>query len=89
MRRASSYLKEINVAPIDIIKIDTEGAEFRIIRALDREMVRKTTWITGELHGVQDFQLLDYLSHWFDIGLCKRYDRRTFMFHACKRRLDP
>ena len=81
----ATLLKEIKPGDIDLIKIDTEGSEFDILTSLDSEMLSKTKWIIGELHGVDDFKLLDYLSEFFDIHTKKTLNNRLFMFNACNK----
>jgi hypothetical protein len=39
----------------------------------------------GELHGMRDFALLDYLQPMFDIGLKKQIRNRLFNFYALRR----
>ncbi len=72
-----------------MIKIDTEGSEYDILTALGEDMLSRTQWIMGELHGVRDFELLAYLSQWFDIGVRKGVWERLFMFHARNKTLAP
>lgn len=81
-RNVRALLKEIGIDRVDFIKIDTEGAEYEILTALDPEIIRQVTWITGELHGEKDFELLAYLSQWFDIGAKKSIGKRLFLFTA-------
>lgn len=84
-RRPESILKELGVAHVDLIKIDTEGAEYDILTHFDPEILKSVRWISGELHGEKDFELLAYLSQWFDIGLKKSLVRKLFMFNACNK----
>ena len=50
-----------------------------------KRILRNTSWITGELHGNQDFELLHYLNNLgFSISMKKNIDNRLFMFHAGK-----
>jgi FkbM family methyltransferase len=85
----ASFMKQNGLDRIDLIKIDTEGAESMILRAFDPAVLAQVTWITGELHGQDDFELLAYLSRWFDIGLRKNIKNRLFNFSACnKQALD-
>ena len=73
----------LNIKEIDLIKIDTEGAEFDILTALNKKYLENVKWITGELHGYKDFELLTYLqSFGFRIGVKKQINNRLFMFHA-------
>ncbi len=88
-RNINSILREIGLGKIDLIKIDTEGGEDDILRSLDRERLRLVDWITGELHGIRDFELLAYLSEFFDLELKKSLRKRRFMFNACNRRISP
>lgn len=47
------------------------------------DILRGTSWITGELHGNRDFELLDYLdSIGFSISFKKQICNRLFMFNA-------
>jgi hypothetical protein len=48
-------------------------------------MLSKVKWIVGELHGVDDYKLLDYLSEFFDIQMKKMLKNRLFIFNACNK----
>jgi len=83
IKNAQSYLSPLLTSPPDLIKIDTEGAEHDILTAFDKDMLSKTKWITGELHGNNDFDLLQYLSNiGFNIKINKEIDNRLCIFHA-------
>ena len=88
-RAVSDVLVEIGAQPPDLIKIDTEGAEFKILTAVPADTISRVTWIVGELHGENDFELLAYLSKWFEIGIRKSVDRALCNFHARNRVLVP
>lgn len=81
----SDFLQNVGLEQIDLIKIDTEGAEEIILKSFPAEVLARTTWITGELHGQNDFELLAYLSQWFDIELKKSFKKRLFIFRACNK----
>lgn len=85
-RSPASLLRELGVGRVDMIKIDTEGAEYSILTAFDPELLKEVTWITGELHGEQDFELLAYLSQWFDIELKRSFKKPLFIFNACNKK---
>jgi FkbM family methyltransferase len=88
-RNPANLLRELGVGKVDMIKIDTEGAEYPILTAFDPELLKEVTWITGELHGEQDFELLAYLAQWFDIELKRSFKKPLFIFNACnKKKLD-
>ncbi len=75
-------LVEQGVDRIDIIKVDTEGAEYDALSSIEKLMLSRVQWIMGELHGRRDFELLDYLSPWFDLKLNKRLESELFLFYA-------
>ena len=82
VRNVASVLAEISVKAVDVIKVDTEGAEWDILTAFPESVLRGAKYITGELHGNKDFALLDYLSPWFNIGVRKKLSSRLFNFQA-------
>jgi FkbM family methyltransferase len=82
IRAVSEFLAEHPLEQIDLVKIDTEGAEYEILSAFPQALLAAATWILGELHGQDDFKLLDHLSAQFDIGIDKSIDRRLSMFYA-------
>jgi FkbM family methyltransferase len=87
VRSPSSIMKELKVGKIDLIKVDTEGSEYDILTAIDPEILSSVKWITGELHGIRDFELLGYLAEWFDISAKKSLKKRLFNFSACNKKL--
>jgi FkbM family methyltransferase len=82
VRQVSAVLDELGVTGVDVIKVDTEGAEWDILTAIPERILAGTKYITGELHGNRDFALLDYLSRWFDLGVRKSISSRLFNFQA-------
>jgi FkbM family methyltransferase len=85
VKNINEMIEKLNVESIDLIKIDTEGAEHDILMAIHEKIIRNVSWITGELHGNQDFELLNYLNNLgFLISIKKQIDSRLFMFHAGK-----
>lgn len=86
VRSVAAVLGELGLERIDVIKVDTEGAEYDILTAVPAAVLERVRLVTGELHGNRDFALLDYLSRWFDIGLRKKASSRLFNFHALAKR---
>ena len=85
IKNINDIIKKLNIDSIDLIKIDTEGAEHDILSNLQENFLRNASWVTGELHGNLDFELLNYLHNLgFSIGVKKLIDNRLFMFHAGK-----
>ena len=65
--------------------IISKGAEYDNLKTLHDKILRKTSWITGELHVNQDFDLLSYLNN---LGFFKQYEKninnRLFMLNSGK-----
>jgi len=62
VRDLNALLEELGITQIDFFKIDLEGAEYDVLTSLNSDLLRRVKWIVGELHGLRDFALLDYLS---------------------------
>lgn len=88
VRNVAGALREIGVSAPDVIKVDTEGAEWDILTAFPEDVLRRASYVTGELHGNRDFALLDYLARWFDVGARKKLSSRLFNFQAVARRVN-
>lgn len=80
-------LEQLQVDEIDVIKVDTEGAEHAILTSFPVAVLRRTRVIVGELHGKpRDAELLDYLGQWFElqVQMCHRTHRPRY-FRAVTR----
>jgi len=84
-RHAGRFLAEIGVKQVDVIKVDTEGAEWDVLTAVGEPILRGVRLIMGELHGIRDFELLAYLQPMFDIEMKKQLRNRLFNFYAVRR----
>ena len=85
VKSVASVLKDLAIGNLDVIKIDTEGAEWDILTAFPEDVLRTASYITGELHGNKDFALLEHLSAWFDVGMRKKLSSRLFNFQAVRK----
>lgn len=86
IRRSGARLAELGVSSIDILKVDTEGHEREILRGLEPELLERTRYITGELHGERDFELLDWLEQrGYRVGCRKSPRSALFNFEALRR----
>lgn len=85
IRNAQAQMDALGITSVDVIKIDTEGAEWEILTALAPGLLRSAKLIMGELHGTRDFALLEYLAPDFCIGMKKNIHSRLFNFHALRR----
>lgn len=76
---------ELGIDQIDLLKIDTEGAEMAVLRGIPEEIIRNVRAVIGELHGVDDFAFLCRLSSTHSVGFMKQLDSRCFHFEAIRR----
>ncbi len=82
-------LTRLKLPAIDLIKIDTEGAEHEILTSFPPGVLRGTGVIVGELHRKPgDEELLAYLERWFDVERTWRNGRLTW-FRAVNRSAGP
>ena len=83
---SGEYLNKIGINSPDLIKVDTEGAEKDILMSLNPAQLSNTKYITGELHGERDFELLDWLEkQGFDIEMKKSFNKPLFIFKAIRK----
>ena len=66
-----------------LIKIDCEGAEYNIL--CDIPQIEKVDWITGELHGIKDFELLAKLTATHEIQTNRVFGDAVWHFQAANR----
>jgi FkbM family methyltransferase len=78
-------LKLSGVPSFDLIKVDIEGSEYAFISSMDDHELAQCKWIVGEVHGVDEWLLLDRLSKHFVIDIRKTMGDRPSKFHACNR----
>ncbi len=86
VRSMRSVLSELGNPQPDIIKIDTEGAEYLILSAFPRSILERVAWVYGELHSHEPnhFKVLDLLArtHWVEVH--KPMFKRNYFFDACR-----
>ncbi len=83
VRKSGDFVRELGLDRIDVIKIDTEGAEKEILHGLAPEQLASVQYDVGELHGERDFELLDWLEQrGFDIECKKSFGKPLFIFKA-------
>ncbi len=85
IKSAAEFIKEKDISTIDILKVDTEGAEYEILKSIPEELLSKVQWVMGELHGIKNFETLALLDRWFSIQLDKRLTRHFFQFFGINR----
>jgi FkbM family methyltransferase len=69
----------------DLIKIDIEGDEYAFLSSMSDEQLARCSWIVGEVHGIDEWLLLNLLSKYFAIDIRKTMGNRPSKFHACNR----
>ena len=88
VKNTNDVIKQLGINCIDLIKIDTEGAEYDILTSLNKIIIQNISWITGELHGNRDFELLDYLDNLgFSVSFNKLINNKLFMYSAGKKEI--
>jgi FkbM family methyltransferase len=76
-------LKTHGTGKIDLMKIDTEGSEYEILRALySSDML--PDYIMGEAHGTNDFKMFDFLEETHTVSIKKELYQRCYPFYAKK-----
>jgi FkbM family methyltransferase len=81
----SELLRVAGVSVFDLIKIDIEGSEYGFLSSMSQEQLAQCNWIVGEVHGVDEWRLLDLLSRQFAIDIRKTMGDKPSKFHACNR----
>lgn len=79
------FLNKHGLTHADFIKIDCEGAENAILGDID---LSKTKWIEGEMHGFNEFKLLDHLSKNFELQFQKKFGQRMWHFRALNKNIS-
>ena len=87
IRNAGEALAELGINKIDLLKIDTEGAEFDILTSIPESYLQNCQWVMGELHGIKNFESLALLNNWFSIEMRKRITSELFIFFGLNKRL--
>ena len=81
-----NQLAKVSGVPFyDLIKIDIEGNEYGFLSSMNEEQLARCSWIVGEVHGVDEWLLLNLLSKQFAIDIRKRMGDKPSKFHACNR----
>jgi FkbM family methyltransferase len=81
--RGEEKMRALGIDRIDVLKVDTEGAERVVIAGLGPQLLARTGYVCGELHGERDFELLDYLEqNGLRVGVRKNLDSVLFNFEA-------
>jgi FkbM family methyltransferase len=85
VHNAQRMADRLGIGGAEVIKLDTEGAEWEILTALSPQFLGSTQLIFGELHGERDGELLGFLSDRFDVGTRPQVGGRRSNFCAVRR----
>jgi FkbM family methyltransferase len=86
IRNIAATLAGLGIEKVDLIKFDCEGAEHGLLEALPESVLENCQWIVGEIHNEKGFELLAFLTKYFDLDLRKRMFSQKFLFHACNKK---
>jgi len=89
VRTMASVCRELEIKSVDVFKLDAEGAELSALRGAPAGMVQQAQAVIGELHGIGDFELLQWLSHTHDVGIDKAFNRPCYPFVAIRQQAQP
>lgn len=64
----------------ELIKIDVEGAEYEILSSIPH--MEDVRWITGELHGIDEYKVLGLLQRDFRLNFSRRFEDKVWHFHG-------
>lgn len=78
-------LKVAGIPGFDLIKVDIEGSEYAFMSSMEEHELAQCKWIVGEVHGIDEWLLLDRLSKHFVIDIRKTMGDKPSKFHACNR----
>lgn len=76
-------LKVSGSSHFDLIKTDIEGNEYGFLSSMSDDQLAQCKWIVGEVHGVDEWLLLNLLSKHFSIDIRKTMGNKPSKFHAC------
>lgn len=77
------FMQTTSIKKIDFMKIDVEGAEFEILKAL-KDGRKLPDCIVGEAHGLRDFEMHQFLSETHELGIAKPFGQRCYPFFAAR-----
>jgi FkbM family methyltransferase len=76
---------EFGIHRIDLMKLDAEGAELATLRGTPPPLIENCQAVIGELHGVDDLDLLRLLEPTHRLGFAKAVERNCYPFVAVRR----
>jgi FkbM family methyltransferase len=84
IRTLTEVMKSEHIPQPDVIKLDVEGFEGPILRGAPESTIAATRVVIGELHGIEDYEVLDVFSKTHRVGHHKVWNRPTSSFVAVR-----
>ena len=81
----TTFCQNNRIDQIDVMKIDTEGAERSVLAGMPADLLAKIQVILGELHGVDDLQVFQMLDRTHELSYEKPVGRACYPFWAVKK----
>ncbi len=79
------FCRDNRIDHIDVVKIDTEGAERSVLAGMPADLLAGVRVVLGELHGVDDLQVLQMLDRTHDLSYEKPLGRSCYPFWAVRK----
>jgi FkbM family methyltransferase len=84
IRTLTEVLNAEHIPQPDVIKLDVEGFEGPILRGTPESTIAATRVVIGELHGIEDYAVLDVFSKTHRVGHHKVWNRPNSSFVAVR-----
>jgi len=84
IRTLTEVIKTEHIPQPDVIKLDVEGFEGPILRGAPESTITATRVVIGELHGIEDYAVLDVFSKTHRVGHHKVWNRPNSSFVAVR-----
>ncbi len=81
----TKFCRTYAIDRIDVMKIDTEGAEWSVISGMPGNMLAQVNIVLGELHGIDDWEVFRALDSTHDLSYEKPLGQTCYPFWAVKR----
>lgn len=73
----SEAFERYGITGVDIIKIDTEGAEYDILTTMPTDILDSVSVIVGEFHGTRNDELRSFLERKFQVRWTETHERSS------------
>lgn len=81
----TAFCRDNRIGRIDVMKIDTEGAEQSVLAGMPADLLANVKVVLGELHGVEDLQVFQMLDQTHELSYEKPIGRTCYPFWAVRK----